>query len=785
MKLILANLPMKFTTILTIWTVFQLFQASATTAQTINVEPRMTQPADREKLTKISSIVLAGIDQGKMPGCVVAAGDRSGVFYLQAFGHRQLQPQQRLMEVDTVFDLASLTKPLATAVCCMKLLEEGRILLDDPVSKHLPEFKGHGKEAITIRQLLTHQGGLIADNSLRDYEDGVERAYQKIDELKLVAKPGEKFIYTDVGFIVLGRLVERLSGQPLDEICQQYFWQPAGMTETGFNPDAALRGRAAVTERRDEQWIQGVVHDPRAYRLNGVAGHAGMFSTARDLARFAQMLLNGGECNGQQLLKPATIEVMSQAYPVSSGIRGLGWDKQTGYSSNRAKGLSSQAFGHGGFTGTAIWIDPQRDLFYVFLSNRVHPDGKGSVNRLIGQIGQVITEAAVDSKPAKTASVEFQEETRTGLDVLVQQQFKALRGKRVGLITNQTGLARNGQMNVELLSGSDQVNLVRLFSPEHGIEGILDQARIADSKTDGSNLDVVSLYGERRRPSPQQLEDLDCLLFDIQDIGARFYTYISTMQYAMRSAAENQVEFIVLDRPNPIGGRIVSGPVLDQELVSFVGCHPLPVRHGMTVGELARLFAQELDLDLKLTVVPMQGWSRKQYFDQTGLPWTNPSPNMRNLNQALLYPGVGLLEYTNLSVGRGTDTPFEIFGAPWIDSQALAKRLNSVGLRGVLFMPRSFTPTSSKFTGERCHGLTISITDRSMLDSLRVGFEIAIALRDQFPHAWEGKGFSRLIGNQKVFDAFLNGATWQQIKQLDHQRLENFLQRRKAHLIYE
>ncbi len=759
--------------------------AAGVLAQSVGVESGAIRLIDREKMSTIESIVQAGIEKGQMPGCVVAAGNRSGLFYLEAFGQRQLQPEKRPMEIDTVFDLASLTKPLATAVCCMRLLEQGSIELDEPVSKYLPEFKGHGKEEITIRQLLLHQGGLIPDNSLRDYQEGVGRAYQKIDALKLVAKPGEKFIYTDVGFIVLGRLVERVSGHSLDEACRQFFWKSMGMTETGFHLDDSLMSRAAVTQKRNDEWIQGEVHDPRAFLLDGVAGHAGMFSTVRDLAKFAQMLLCGGVFDEKQLLRSETIALMARPYRVSTGIRGLGWDKQTGYSSNRAKGLSARAIGHGGFTGTAIWIDPKLDLFYIFLSNRVHPDGKGSVNRLIGEVGQVIVEAANDLELSSRSGVNGGKRVQTGLDILVQQHFEPLRGKRVGLITNHTGVDGRGRMNIDLLLGSDQLELVRLFSPEHGIEGVLDQSTIADSKSQGSNLDVVSLYGKERRPTAEQLEGIDCLVFDIQDIGTRFYTYISTMQYAMQSAAENNLEFVILDRPNPIGGRLVRGPMLDPDRLSFVGCHSLPVRHGMTAGELARLFVAELKLDLKLAVVPVEGWSRSGYFDQTGLPWINPSPNMRNMNQALLYPGVGLLEYTNVSVGRGTDTPFEIFGAPWMDRVGLAARLNDSGMEGVLFMPRSFTPSDSKFKGEVCHGVSISITDRNKLRSVRLGFEIASALRDLYPQDWKPKSFNRLLGNESVFQAFLQGADWEQLHALYQPGVRAFSEQREPYLLYK
>jgi len=343
-----------------------------------------------ERLAHIDEIVEEGLTRSRMPGCVVIVGRSSGIAHFKAYGFRQLQPEQVAMTKDTVFDLASLTKPIATATCVMKLIEDGKLDLEDRVGEHIPEFSNSGKEEITVRQLLTHQSGLIADNSLRDYGQGDDEAYRRINLLKVTATGSPKFTYSDVGFIVLGKLVEEVSGSDLHKFSQQTVFESLGMSETGFLPRQELRQRSATTQQRDDRWMQGEVHDPRAFALGGVAGHAGLFSTAEDLAKFAMAMLPASEESElKSVLKPETISLMTASTKTSGGLRGLGWDKKSVYSSNRGDLFTSKAFGHGGFTGTGLWIDPGQDLFVIFLSNRVHPNGKGSVNSLIGRIGTV------------------------------------------------------------------------------------------------------------------------------------------------------------------------------------------------------------------------------------------------------------------------------------------------------------------------------------------------------------------------------------------------------------
>ncbi|MFT5327823.1 MAG: CubicO group peptidase (beta-lactamase class C family) [Planctomycetaceae bacterium] len=348
------------------------------------------------RLAAIDEVVAEGLRYERMPGCVVLVGYRGRIAWLKSYGSRQVKPDVVPMTTDTVFDLASLTKPIATATSIMLLIEDGLLELDAPATKYIPEFGVNGKEVITIRQLLTHQSGLLPDNSIKDYENGRADVFRRIHELDLRAEPGTRFMYSDVGFIVLGEIVERVSGKSLDVFAKERIFTPLRMSETGFNPHADLKQRSAPTQERNGEWMRGEVHDPRAFRMDGVAGHAGLFSTAKDLARYAQMLINNGTLGKTKILKPETCMLMQSSQEVSSGIRTLGWDRRTGYSSNRGDLFSPSAFGHGGFTGTALWIDTEQEMFVIFLSNRVHPDGKGSVNSLAGRIGTIAAAAIND-----------------------------------------------------------------------------------------------------------------------------------------------------------------------------------------------------------------------------------------------------------------------------------------------------------------------------------------------------------------------------------------------------
>lgn len=736
---------------------------------------------DPNRLLGIDQAVTQAIDRGELPGAVVMVLHRGEVVYRKAFGLRSKEPQAVPMTTDTLFDLASLTKPVATATSLMILLEKGKLRLEDPVAQFFPAFAAHGKEKITVEQLLLHTSGLIADNPIDDYRQGREKAVECICELKPLADPGVRFIYSDVNFILLGLIVEKVSGLPLDEFSRQKIFEPLGMEDTGFRPRlrAGLSDRAAPTERIDGKWLPGEVHDPRSHLLGGVAGHAGLFSTVDDLRIFACMMLGGGVYREQRILSPGTVRLMTTPRPVPGGLRACGWDVNTSFSANRGQLFSREhGFGHTGFTGTSLWFDPESEMAVIFLSNRVHPQGKGNVTRLRGQVA-TIAASAVRAAPSPRSV----EPVGTGLDVLVQERFARLRGRKVGLVTNHSGRDREGRSAIDLLNQAEGVTLVALFSPEHGIRGAVDEP-VGDSKDEKTGLPIYSLYGQRKKPTPATLKGVDTLIFDIQDAGCRFYTYSATLGYILETAAENRLKVVVLDRPNPIGGLAVSGPVLDPGRESFVGYHRLPIRHGLTFGELALLYNAERKIGADLEVVRMEGWRRGDLFDRTGLAWVNPSPNLRNLTAELLYPGIGLLETTNLSVGRGTDRPFEWIGAPWLDGRRLAAALSRRALPGMRFIPAALTPASSKFKGEACGGVQIFVDDWSRLEPVRVGLTIAVELHQLYPQEWQLEGFMRLLGHQATWDAVKRGATIEEMEKLWQPELVGFLEKRRKYLLY-
>jgi uncharacterized protein YbbC (DUF1343 family) len=325
--------------------------------------------------------------------------------------------------------------------------------------------------------------------------------------------------------------------------------------------------------------------------------------------------------------------------------------------------------------------------------------------------------------------------------------FAVLRGKRVGLVTNHTGRARDGATTIDLIHRAPDVKLVALFSPEHGIRGILD-SKVPSETDQATGLPIHSLYGETRRPPAATLEGLDTIVIDLQDIGTRFYTYMTTMAYVMEEAAKQGIAVVVLDRPNPIGGVQIEGPLLDAGDFGFTGYVSMPIRHSLTLGELAQLFNGENKIGANLTVVPMRNWNRGEWFDETGLPWINPSPNMRNLLQATMYPGIGAIEGTNISVGRGTDAPFEQIGAPWIDGVQLADALNARAISGIRFYPVRFTPASSKYAKEECQGVFMILTDRAALRPVRLGLEVAAMLHKLYGAKFELELAQRLFGSK-------------------------------------
>lgn len=746
-------------------------------------------------LGRMERAVNEAIASGSIPGGVLWI-ERNGVDFEGAYGYRALVPQREPMTRDTIFDIASLTKVVATAPAVMKLVEQGKIKLSDTAQRFIPEFSGKGKEKITIRQLLTHTSGLRPDISTRPAWSGYDTAIKMACVEKVYQKPGTHFRYSDINFFVLSEVVRRVSGQGIEAFVQREIYLPLKMKDTGFLPPPSAYRRIAPTESVNGHMLRGTVHDPTARYMGGVAGHAGLFSTIDDLARYCRMLVNGGELDGIRVFDADTVRLMTsvQSPDAVEERRGLGWEIDSGYSRPRGKTFPIGSYGHTGFTGTSLWVDPFSKTFWIFLSSRLHPHGRGNVHPLQAELADLAALAVKnfdftsvkgalpprDVKKTKPAAAKT--EVLNGIDVLVRDRFAPLRSLKIGLITNHTGRDRNGTSTIDLLRQAGNVDLVALFSPEHGIRGEID-AYVDDGVDQKTGLPVYSLYGKRRAPLPEQLAGLDALVFDIQDIGCRFYTYISTMGNCMQAAARSGVKFIVLDRLNPITGSMVAGPVLEGR-TDFVGWHAIPVRHGMTVGELARLFNAEKDLGVDLEVIGLSGWKRNLWLDETTISWVNTSPNMRSLTQATLYPGVGLLETTRLSVGRGTDTPFELFGAPYVDGKLLAKRMNAFGIRGVRFDPIVFTPDASKFKNKKCAGVRITLTDRDRCDVINIGIAGALALNKIYGNKFRLARFNGLLKDEATMKAIRADRSLNEIRKLWEPGLRRYIERRRRYLIY-
>lgn len=768
--------------------------------------PKNASPPDR--LAVLDTIVKDAIQSGEIPGAVLLIGHSGQVVYRKAFGNRSVEPRREPVTVDTVFDLASLTKVVATTIAVMQLVEKGKIRTNDPVAKYVPEFAQNGKEDITVRQLLTHFSGLREDLDLSSPWQGRDTALQMAYAQQPVYAPGSRFLYSDVNFIVLGALVERVSEMTLDQYCQKNIFTPLAMTRTRFEPPASWSPRIAPTQF-DEQnkMLRGIVHDPTARRMGGVAGHAGVFSTADDLAKFAQFLLTGGP-----ILSPATIEKMTtpQQPPSAQVLRGFGWDIDSPFSSNRGDLLPVGSFGHTGFTGTSLWIDPTTRTYIILLTNAVHPRGKGSAVALRSKVATAVAAAlsltVADKDELRWKSITGYNEAQTaarriaarngsvqtGIDILEAKDFEQIRGpsgtRKIGLLTNQTGVDSQGRRTIDILAQASGVSLQAIFSPEHGVTGTLDTTDISNTKDSATGIPVYSVYGATdtaRRPSLDILKSLDTVVVDIQDAGVRFYTYETTLGYFLEAGAKAGVEIVVLDHPNPITGSLVQGPVSDLGHESFTNYFSLPVRHGMTLGELAKMFNEERNIHARLQVVPMEGWMRGDWYDSTALPWVNPSPNLRSLTETTLYAGVGLVEGTNVSVGRGTDTPFEVLGSPWINAHQLAQYLNGRDISGVRFVPVSFTPSSSNYSGQKCEGVNVILTDRNAFDAPELGFELAAALRTLYPEQFHIERMSSLVANQSAYDAVSRGEDPRRIAADWQERLDKFQQLRQKYLIYK
>ncbi len=749
----------------------------------------------------LDALIAQAIKEDQIPGAVLVVGCRGAVVHRKAYGCRALVPRREAMTVDTIFDAASLTKVVATTPAIMHLFEHGKVRLNDPVTKYLPEFQG-GKSDITVRSLLTHFSGLRPDVDLEPvwsgYETGIKKALADVP----AGPPGVRFVYSDINFILLGEIVRKVSGATLPQYVRECIYRPLGMNASMFQPAAALRRRIAPTEIVNGGLLRGIVHDPTTRYMGGVAGHAGLFTTAADLGRFAEMMIGQGTYRGVRIFSAPTVRKFTtpQSPPDQPVLRGLGWDIDSPYSGNRGELFPIGSYGHTGFTGTSLWIDPVSQTYVILLTNAVHPRVRPAITSLRCKVGTVVASALGIAAPGVSLTgyneamvgagvrrtVARNAEVLTGLDAMAVDGFAQLAGRRVGLITNHTGLDREGKRNIDRMVEAG-VRLTALFSPEHGIAGQEDRENIGNAKDPATGIPVWSLYSAKSlRPTAEMLRDIDALVFDIQDIGARFYTYTTTMAYGMEAAAERRIPYFVLDRPNPITGAHVEGPLLDAGLKSYIGYFAgLPLRHGMTIGELARMFNAENQLRADLQVVAMKNWQRGDWFDSTGLLWIDPSPNMRSLTAALLYPGVAMLEYSkNYSVGRGTDAPFEQIGADWIRGAELAAYLNSRFIPGIRVYPTRFRPSSSNFAGRMIEGVRFVVTARDAFDSSRLGLEISAAIHKLYPDRIAIDQSAKLIGSRRVMELIQAGGDPREIQQDGEEPLRSFLKLREQYLLY-
>ena len=751
------------------------------------------------------------IDRGEIPGAVVVVGHDSKVVYRHAFGSRALEPRRQPMTLDTIFDIASLTKVVATTPCIMHMVESGQIRLNDPVAHYLPEFAVNQKEEITVRQLLTHFSGLPPDLDLKHPWQGKEQGLQLAMSEELESPPGSEFIYSDINFIVLGALVERVTSMPLDECAQRNVFVPLKMEHTRFNPPREWLPKIAPTQYDEHDiMLHGVVHDPSARRMGGIAGHAGVFSTAEDLSRFAQAMLDG-----DKILSPAIIEKMTTPQQPANAtvLRGLGWDIDSPYASNRGELLPIGSYGHTGFTGTSLWIDPTTRTYIIILANAVHPRGKGNAVALRTKIATAVADIlqlkVSDDVAARLAAITGYSETMAGvrrlavrngaalpgIDVLEQQNFApliALKSKdgnpvRIGLLTNQTGVDTQGRRTIDVLAGAPGLQLAAIFSPEHGPGGMQDTTGISNSIDRTTHVPIYSVYGgtdAKRHPTAESLRGLGALIIDLQDVGVRFYTYETTTGYFLEAAAQAGIPMFILDRPDPITGSFVQGPISEAAEEDFTDYHPVPVRHGMTLGELAIMFNAERHIGARLKVITMSGWQRGDWFDSTDVPWINPSPNLRSVNEATLYPAVGLVEGTNVSVGRGTDTPFELLGAPWINAREFSDYLNRRMISGVRFVPVTFAPVSGPYAGQPCRGVNLVVTERNIFDSPELGIELASALLRLYPADYKIDKMMEILGNREVLQKIVSGEDPRRIEEDWRPQLEEFMKIRARYLLY-
>ncbi len=751
-----------------------------------------------QEAAAIGDAIAAEIADGHLAGAVVVTGDAGGVRVRVARGLRVTGEHAEPMTADTVFDLASLTKPVATAVAIMQLAQRGMLSLDGPAARYWPAFGAHGKGGITIRQLLAHVSGLPAGVSSSRALRSRAAVLADIVAMMPVASPGTRVRYSDVNYVALGEIVRRVSHRPLDAWCAEHVFGPLGMASTLFRPTGQLLARVAPTVVRDGRLLRGSVHDPVAAAMGGVAGNAGLFASADDLARFARMLLNGGALGPVRVLTTRSVAALETPATLDAegDLHTPGWAIGPPLVANRYRLPPVGALQHLGYTGTALWIDPATRRFAIVLTSRLYPDETGTAMPLRALVLGIVSSEAAPVTPSQIATrvpamapavaqaarlPASRGPVLAGIDVLAASGFAAVAGKRIALVTNRSGFDRLGRRTVDLLAQAPGARLVALFAPEHGLGTDVDET-FGDTVDTTTGVVVHSLYSERRRIAPALLADADVLVIDLQDAGVRFFTYLATLGYALEAAAAAHLPVIVLDRPDPLGGDAFGGPVADAGPATFTGYYPLPLQPGMTLGELARLFNDRLHIGAALSVVPMANYVRAMRFDDTGLGWVPPSPNLRDGAALSRYPETGLIEGAAVSVGRGTATPFGVVGAPWIDARILADDLRAMRLHAT-FSPVRFVPAEGPYHGRLCEGVRIERLPGATRPG-EIGLALALALHRRYPAQFRIDAIRASVGSREVADMLEAGRSLDDIERVVDAQDAVFARERAAFLLY-
>jgi uncharacterized protein YbbC (DUF1343 family)/CubicO group peptidase (beta-lactamase class C family) len=691
------------------------------------------------------------VTASKVPGAVAYVGNLDSTFFHGAAGARQIVPKALPAKKDTPYDLASLTKVVATTTSIMLLYEKGDIELDAPVSEYLPipAFR-----KFTIRHCMTHTAGLHPGMPLYKDANSLNEMLQRYSSVELTWTPGSRRRYSDVGFMILGRVVELVGRQPLNLFAKKHIFDPLKMAHTSFNPPKEWADTCAATE--DCKWrggvIVGKVHDENAYAVGGVSGHAGLFSTAPDLATFCRAFMSG------EILKASTIAKMTKLgqtpfYP----WQGLGWKIDPWTCGSEGFLPSRSAIGHTGWTGTCIWMDLKKGLFSILLANTCHPSRNSHDTKMLRHDFH----AAIAREYYPNTS-----NTHGGLDRLVWDEFEPVKKKRIAVLANQSSVDQLGRPILDVLALEPTVRVCMAYSPEHGFRGTAEAGEHVNSEA--GKVPIISLYGKQKAPTPEELAKIDLFVADLQDVGVRCYTYMATLFRCLEACADAKKPVLLLDRPNPICGDIVEGPISEMPL--SITCYaPIPTRHAMTPGELALFFQKNMlrGKRLDLTVYELDGWSRNLFFDQCALPWVPTSPNIPTAETALAYAGMCLFEATNLNEGRGTETPFYIVGAPWLDAAAAVKALRKGEKAGFtittgLYVPKAIPSKASdpRYKGKSCKGVFIKIDDPRTARP----FELALALLRVINRLHPDKcpidgSIDTLIGSPEVRKALASGGS--------------------------